>query len=202
MTIAVVNDSGDLRAYIATLSPGLVNWLYCSSDDGFPDATAALVWQAPDEWLQQLKMPALVAETNRTLQQMGCSHQLFGRFCGWPTLLQRKTWEVATAKDETDWLPALAAALEITTTRVADVPGLVAPRLLATIINEACYALEAGICTTSDLDIAMQLGTNYPIGPWAWLQKIGPAKVHQLLSVLAVSESRYQPHVFIQPKVS
>jgi 3-hydroxybutyryl-CoA dehydrogenase len=77
---------------------------------------------------------------------------------------------------------------------VADAPGLVAPRILAMIINEACYGLADGICSASDMDTAMKLGTNYPKGPVAWMEEIGKEKIAELLFAMSKTDSRYAPH--------
>ncbi len=68
-------------------------------------------------------------------------------------------------------------------------------RILAAILNEAALALEEGVATREDIDIAMKLGTNYPKGPLAWADEIGPRNVRGLLKALneAVGDNRYAP---------
>lgn len=118
------------------------------------------------------------------------------RFCGWPGFADRTVWEVAACTPEADasHLPAMAQALGVQLRLVANVPGLVAPRVLACIINEACFGLAEGICSPADMDTAMKLGTNYPQGPVSWAQQIGPARVQHLLQRMAATDARYQPH--------
>lgn len=62
--------------------------------------------------------------------------------------------------------------------------GLVGPRVLTQILNEAFLALEEGIASAEDIDMAMRLGTGYPIGPITWAKLIGPKKVLTLLNAL------------------
>ena len=52
------------------------------------------------------------------------------------------------------------------------------------IINEACYTLQEGTATMSDIDISMKLGTNYPFGPFEWADKIGIKNVYEILENL------------------
>ncbi len=118
------------------------------------------------------------------------------RFCGWPGFTDRLVWELAACTPVADGshLPALEQALGVQLRLVANVPGLVAPRVLACIINEACFGLAEGICSPADMDTAMKLGTNYPQGPVSWAQQIGPARVQHLLQRMAAADARYQPH--------
>ena len=58
---------------------------------------------------------------------------------------------------------------------VGDAPGLVSGRLLAALVNEACFALGEGVGSAADIDAGMELGLNHPRGPLAWGDAIGPA---------------------------
>ena len=78
---------------------------------------------------------------------------------------------------------------------VPDGPGLVFPRILCMIINEAAFALMEGVASAEDIDTAMKLGTNYPLGPLEWADQIG---LDQVLGVLEglhqeYGEDRYRP---------
>lgn len=87
-----------------------------------------------------------------------------------------------------------AAALGREAVFVPDLAGLVVPRTLAMLVNEAAFAVEAGVATPEAIDLAMRLGTGYPHGPLAWGDLIGPARVVGLLQTLrdAFGE-RYRP---------
>ena len=72
-------------------------------------------------------------------------------------------------------------ALGFAAQQVADVPGLVVARTVVMLINEASDAVHQGVCTAQGADDAMQLGVNYPAGPFQWLGHWGaPAVVHVL----------------------
>jgi 3-hydroxybutyryl-CoA dehydrogenase len=74
---------------------------------------------------------------------------------------------------------------------VKDVPGLVNPRILSMIINEAFYTLHAGTATRPEIDTAMKLGTGYPLGPFEWAEKIGRNRVAALLTALGRGDPVY-----------
>ena len=78
---------------------------------------------------------------------------------------------------------------------VGDGPGLVSGRILAQLVNEACFALREGVGTAADIDLGMELGLNHPRGPLAWGDRLGPGAV--LDTVLALweeyREERYRP---------
>ena len=80
--------------------------------------------------------------------------------------------------------PAWLAALGFAPQRVADTPALLVARTLAMLINEACDAVQQGVCTTQGVDAAMKLGVNYPAGPFEWLAAWGAADVLRILDAL------------------
>jgi 3-hydroxybutyryl-CoA dehydrogenase len=81
------------------------------------------------------------------------------------------------------------------TVLVQDSAGLVMPRLVAAIINEAVTALAEGVATADDLDTAMKLGVNYPHGPLEWADMIGLDQVYATLRGVyeEQGEDRYRP---------
>jgi 3-hydroxybutyryl-CoA dehydrogenase len=64
---------------------------------------------------------------------------------------------------------------------VEDRVGLIKPRVIFMIINEACYTLQEGTASIEDIDLSMKLGTNYPFGPFEWCDKIGIGYVFETL---------------------
>jgi 3-hydroxybutyryl-CoA dehydrogenase len=78
---------------------------------------------------------------------------------------------------------------------VEDSPALFLGRVVGSIINEAVVAVHEDVATPEDVDTAMRLGTNYPIGPIAWGREIGGARVTRVLQRLAEAEgSAFSPH--------
>ncbi len=76
---------------------------------------------------------------------------------------------------------------------VPDQVGMISPRVLACIINEAFYAIEDQVSSETEIDVAMKMGTNYPLGPVEWGKKIGLALIYQLLNELSITSKRYTP---------
>lgn len=72
---------------------------------------------------------------------------------------------------------------------IKDVPGLAVMRTIAMLANEAADAVNQGVATSSDVDIAMRKGVNYPKGPLAWADELGLATVERVLQNLT---SHYQ----------
>lgn len=67
---------------------------------------------------------------------------------------------------------------------VEDRVGMVTPRIIFMIINEACYTLQEGTATMKDIDTGMKLGTNYPFGPFEWADRIGVKHVYETLEAV------------------
>ncbi|MGA8258629.1 MAG: 3-hydroxyacyl-CoA dehydrogenase PaaH [Arenicellales bacterium] len=77
---------------------------------------------------------------------------------------------------------------------VDDYPGLIVMRTVCMLANEAADAVNQGVCSTGDVDTAMQLGLNYPLGPLAWADAVGLRAVVTVLDNLArtYGEERYR----------
>jgi 3-hydroxybutyryl-CoA dehydrogenase len=107
---------------------------------------------------------------------------LFG-FCGMPTFLNRELLEVSIqSRTDSVELQRICEKLNTGFIVVDDRVGLVTPRVICMIINEAFYTVGEGTATREDIDIAMKLGTNYPYGPFEWCKKIGIRHVYELLN--------------------
>jgi 3-hydroxybutyryl-CoA dehydrogenase len=106
---------------------------------------------------------------------------LFG-FNGMPTFLNRPLLEVSIRKKEdSKSLEIVCQKLGTSFSTVEDRVGLVTPRIVCMIINEAFYTVQEGTASREDIDRAMKLGTNYPFGPFEWCKRIGIANVYELL---------------------
>lgn len=78
-----------------------------------------------------------------------------------------------TSDDVLDKCVELAKKLNKTSVLVKDTPGFVVNRLLFILINEACRMLEEGVSNIEDIDKAMKLGANHPMGPFELADLIG-----------------------------
>ena len=109
---------------------------------------------------------------------------LFG-FCGLPTMLNRPLLEVTLYHSTNGQkLAETCAALGTDYRVVEDRVGLVTPRVICQIINEACYTVQEGTATMQDVDLGMKLGTNYPRGPFSWANSIGVPRVYAVLEAM------------------
>jgi 3-hydroxybutyryl-CoA dehydrogenase len=79
---------------------------------------------------------------------------------------------------------ALFRKLGKQTARVGDSPGMVLARIVAAIANEGFMALQEGLASRGDLDIAVKLGANHPRGPLEWAEFMGLDTVFQTLRTL------------------
>jgi 3-hydroxybutyryl-CoA dehydrogenase len=114
--------------------------------------------------------------------RMSCS--IFG-FNGLPTFLDRSILEVSLLKkDEEVKLKAICEKLGTAFLIVEDRVGLVTPRVISMIINEAYFAVQDGTGSREDIDLAMKLGTNYPYGPFEWSNRIGIKHIYELLDAV------------------
>jgi 3-hydroxybutyryl-CoA dehydrogenase len=102
---------------------------------------------------------------------------MFGRFSGRRTLMK-------TPLTKPDTLSAAVAALsteKIAVTVINDSPGFVVQRLLAMIVNIGTRIAELRIAAPADVDTAVELGLNYPKGPLALGDSLGPRRVLAVL---------------------
>ena len=124
-----------------------------------------------------------------------CSDELpinYIRLNAWNGFFKRDSIEIVAADSQilNDGI-AVLQTLNWKYQMVPDVPGMIAARVIAMIINEAYFGLGDEISTKAEIDIAMKLGTNYPYGPFEWSEKIGLQKIYTLLKKLSKTDSRY-----------
>lgn len=119
------------------------------------------------------------------------------RINGWNGFLQRNVVEICTLNNQS-FVDEVMKNLGWNYQLVADLPGMIAPRIIAMIVNEAYFGLQENISTKAEIDVAMKLGTNYPFGPFEWSEKIGLHKIYELLIQLSKEDSRYLPSLLLE----
>lgn len=89
----------------------------------------------------------------------------------------------------------LAQRVGKTPVKVRNGPGFVVNRLLCPMINEAVFALGEGLATAAEIDEAMKLGANHPIGPLALGDLIGLDVELAIMQVLfeGFKDPKYRP---------
>ncbi len=115
------------------------------------------------------------------------------RINAWTGFLKRTIIEIAASnKSAKENASSVLSKLGGNFVWVPDEPGMIAARIIVTIINEAYFVLSENVNTKEEIDIAMKLGTNYPYGPFEWSAKIGLQNVYALLKHLHKKENRYE----------
>ena len=102
-----------------------------------------------------------------------------------PGFIGQSKWEISVhRKFQVPELDKIMTKLGIEYLQVEDRVGMVKPRIIFMIINEACYTLQEGTASIEDIDKGMKLGTNYPYGPFEWCDRIGISPVFETLAAL------------------
>lgn len=90
---------------------------------------------------------------------------------------------------------SLAKSLGKTPVKIKNSPGFVVNRMLCPMINEAIFAFAEGLATAAEIDEAMKLGLNHPIGPLALCDLIGLDVQLAVMNVLfeGFKDPKYRP---------
>ena len=98
---------------------------------------------------------------------------------------------------------SLAEKMGKTTVVSKDFPGFIVNRILIPMLNEACFALMEGVGSVEDIDTAMKLGTNQPMGPLQLADFIGLDTVLYIAQVLheGLGDDKYRPSPLLRQYV-
>ncbi|MBF4695584.1 3-hydroxybutyryl-CoA dehydrogenase [Fusibacter ferrireducens] len=110
---------------------------------------------------------------------------------------------IQTSEKTNDAIVKLSESLEKVPVQVEEGPGFVVNRILIPMINEAIGILAEGIATAEDIDKAMMLGANHPIGPLALADLIGNDVNLAIMEVLysEFGDPKYRPHPYLRKMV-
>jgi 3-hydroxybutyryl-CoA dehydrogenase len=106
----------------------------------------------------------------------GCPERVVGMHFFNPVHLMRLIEIVRgleTRADAVDAVAAVAKAMGKETVEVRESPGFVTSRMNALIGNEAFRMLEEGVASARDIDLALKLGLNHPMGPFELVDLVG-----------------------------
>ena len=130
-------------------------------------------------------------------------HRLVG-IAALPALLQRPLVEIAptmyspkeTLEVVNRFFQSIGKEIEIVQDRI----GMVMPRILCRIVNEAAFAIMEDIASPQDIDTALKLGVHFPQGPFEWADQIGWRQVDAVLTALSkdLQEERYRVSPFLK----
>lgn len=110
---------------------------------------------------------------------------------------------IATSEETKKSIFELAIELDKVAVEVEEAPGFVVNRILIPMINEAVGILADGVATAKDIDEAMKLGANHPIGPLALADLIGLDVCLAIMDVLyeEFKDSKYRAHPLLRKMV-
>ena len=156
------------------------------------DAVFDLVFNDADISANEFLEQTLVFANAVNCTGLNIGRKNYVRINAWEGFLKRPLVEIAGNDDEYNMMAAKTLnALGWKYVWTADDHGFISARIIAMIINEAYYALEEKVSTKEQIDVAMKLGTNYPLGPFEWSEKIGIYNIYELLRNLSMKNDRY-----------
>jgi 3-hydroxybutyryl-CoA dehydrogenase len=110
---------------------------------------------------------------------------------------------IATSDDTFDKIKEMSALIGKDPVEVKEAPGFVVNRILIPMINEAVGILAEGIASVEDIDKAMKLGANHPMGPLELADFIGNDVNLAIMECLfsETGDSKYRPHPLLRKMV-
>lgn len=108
-----------------------------------------------------------------------------------------------TSESTYQYVSELAKSIGKTPVTVDEAPGFVVNRILVPMINEGIAILADGVATKEEIDEAMKLGANHPIGPLALGDLIGLDVCLAIMEVLynEFGDTKYRPHPLLRKMV-
>ncbi len=110
---------------------------------------------------------------------------------------------IATSEETKNTIIELSKNLGKTPVEVEEAPGFVVNRILIPMINEAVGILADGVASAADIDEAMKLGANHPMGPLALGDLVGLDVCLAIMDVLyeEFGDSKYRAHPLLRKMV-
>ena len=110
---------------------------------------------------------------------------------------------IGTSEETKDTIMELSRDLGKTPVEVEEAPGFVVNRILIPMINEAVGILGDGVAAAEDIDEAMKLGANHPMGPLALADLIGLDVCLAIMDVLydEFKDPKYRAHPLLRKMV-
>ena len=110
----------------------------------------------------------------------------------------------AKTSDETyDAVFALSSEVGKEPVTVSEAPGFVVNRILIPMINEGCELVQSGVASVEDVDKAMKLGANHPMGPLELGDLVGLDVCLAIMNTLytETGDSKYRPSLLMKKMV-
>jgi len=177
----------------ATENVELKNKIFAELSEKTPDTTILC------SNTSSISITAIAANTNRPDKVMGMHFMNPVPVMKLVELIQG----LATSSETFEIVTAVAHKMGKTTVEGRDMPGFIVNRILMPYINEAAQALYEGIASVEDIDVAMKLGTNVPMGPLTLADFIGLDTCLAIMEVLhdGFKDSKYRPSPLLRKYV-
>ena len=109
-----------------------------------------------------------------------------------------------TERAHADAVAAALIAANRKVTLIKDSAGFVAQRILAMVANLGCEMAQIGIAEPEQIDLAMRLGLNYPLGPLQRAEEMGLENLLLLLQRLQslTGDDRYRPSAWLRRRAT
>ena len=136
----------------------------------------------------------------------GLNHQLVGMHFFNPVPAMKLVEVIAganTPAELVEFIKNLSIEIGKTPVVVNEAPGFVVNKILVPYCNEGVCVLQEGVASAEDIDIAMQLGANHPMGPLHLGDLIGWDVILSIMDVLynETHDSKYRANVLIRKMV-
>ena len=199
-------------AIVAAITPGLKEDL-CADCDLIVEAAFEdmKVKQTTFGELDKICKPECIFASNTsslsiTEMAQGLKHNLIGMHFFNPVPAMKLVEVIAggnTPAELVDYIKNLSVEIGKTPVVVNEAPGFVVNKILIPYCNEGVCVLQEGVASAEDIDIAMQLGCNHPMGPLHLGDLIGWDVVLNIMDVLfnETHDSKYRANVLIRKMV-
>jgi len=110
---------------------------------------------------------------------------------------------ITTSEETFNSVKSFALKLDKSPVEVNEAPGFIVNRILIPMINEGIFILNEGVAKANDIDVAMKMGANHPMGPLELADLIGLDVCLAIMEILyeEFADPKYRPCPLLKKKV-